>query len=163
MVRIKSLLTTLYDVIKDLLSQEPPVRVQIWLRANRAKISFHLKLYIQLIKETYMDCFACGLPDIGNGKVYFPAEKHSAYLTEFINNLGHQTIQEYQTKYFDIAKPNTNRDLFQYPPECPQGSTGVVSTFMIPSDEDCATTTGKKNIFLSYEDNCDFGFGKYYK
>ena len=159
---IESFLTTLIDFINYLLSQEQPVHLQFKLRSWRAKFSFHLKFYSQQKKETYIECFACGLPDTGNGKDYFPAEKHSAYLTEFIRNLGHQTIQDYQTKYFDVAKPNTNRDLFQYPPECPQGSSGVVSTFMIPSDEDCATTTGKNNIFLSYENNCDFGFGMFF-
>ena len=120
--------------------------------------------------RNYLTCVKkyCGIqndPDTGRPK--FLAEKNSDYLSSFVYNLGHPSIEKYQTKVFDVAEnPNLVelKNLIPFPPDCPS-SPGVITTFLIPNYENCnrdvlITKDGKKsNIFLSVEEKCDFAEG----
>ena len=121
--------------------------------------------------KNYLTCVKkyCGIRnDPVTGQPKYFAEKNSDYLSNFVNNLGHPTIESFQTKVFDVAEnPNVVelKNLNPFPADCPS-SPGVITTFLIPNNENCnrevlISTDGKKpNIFLSVEDSCDFNKGK---
>ena len=115
----------------------------------------------------YMTCTRKFCGTFSNDEDYrLPAEKNSAYLSELILGLGHDTIEELQTKVFEVAYTTLERSHKSLVPDsCPLNETGLVTTFVIPDSEDCTMeklmTSTVKNIFVSVEENCNFDKGKF--
>ena len=84
-----------------------------------------------------------------NGKHKFLAELNSAYLSDFITLLGHESRDSHKTKFFNVEEN-------EMPNECVEGD-GVVTSSIIPRTQDCANS--QERIFTSVEMGCDFATG----
>ena len=110
----------------------------------------------------------CGtIRDPNTGELKYVAEKNSGYLSEFIDHLGHPTLESFQTKVFDLALPTSTNNYNQipFPVDCPVNGTGVITIFLIPKTEHCKRDILKpkesrtKNIFISVQESCNFESG----
>ena len=113
----------------------------------------------------YMTCTRKFCGTFSNDEDYrLPAEKNSAYLSQLILGLGHETIEEFQTEVFEVAYTTLSQK-FAGSGSCPKNETGLVTTFIIPGSEECTKdslkTSTTTNIFLSVEDDCNFEKGKF--